>query len=58
MFTSKTQLAYAHFLGGSGYSVMFTSNFKLASLPCDDCIEKARKLNPYYLVTELYKYRK
>lgn len=30
----------------------------LESLPCDDCIEKARKLNPYYLVTELYKYRK
>lgn len=30
----------------------------LESLPCNDCIEKARKLNPYYLVTELYKYRK
>lgn len=30
----------------------------LESLPCDDCVEKARKLNPYYLVTELYKYRK
>lgn len=30
----------------------------LESLPCDDCIEKARKLNPYYLVTELEKYRK
>lgn len=30
----------------------------LESLPCDDCIEKARKLNQYYLVTELYKYRK
>lgn len=30
----------------------------LESLPCDDCIEKARKLNQYYLVTELEKYRK
>lgn len=30
----------------------------LESLPYDDCIEKARKLNPYYLVTELEKYRK
>lgn len=30
----------------------------LESLPCDDCIERVRKLNPYYLVTELYKYRK
>lgn len=30
----------------------------LENLPCDDCIEKARKLNQYYLVTGLEKYRK
>ena len=31
MFTSETQLANAHFLEGSYYSVMFTSKIQLAN---------------------------